>query len=377
MITLEPGHRGDRVSTVEVTHAPFITLHALQAFPPSALNRDDNNAVKQIVYGGSTRVRVSSGAGKRAIRVAMRDAAISGGHYGLRTTRFPALTTEILVSQYGRASDEAAVKVATVFGALKLKAGKAGTTSAPIFASPHFASATAAAIDTDWDGIGTQAPENVTAVARAALDVHNTVDLALFGRMLAEIPGTRVDGAAGVSHSFSVDPACIEPDFWSSVDDAAGQGHTASSNLGESTLAAPVLYRSAFLDRRQLRFNLSAATDPEQLAAAAERSFVEWFVRAVPMAKMRSSVAFTLPSLVVATCGDQVLSGAAAFSAPISGTQVLTAASAALLSTLARADEVIGDQVHVVMSTDPRIDAILKGPHHTRLSEFIDAIARQ
>jgi CRISPR system Cascade subunit CasC len=365
------------VSPVEVAHAPFVTLHALQAFPPSALNSDDNHAVKQIVYGGTTRVRVSSGAGKRAIRVAMRDAAISGGHYGLRTTRFPALITEILVSQYGRAADEAAVKVATVFSALRLKTGKAGTTSAPIFASPEFASSTAAAIEADWDRIGTKVPDDVTAVARAALDVHNTVDLALFGRMLAEIPGTRVDGAAGVSHSFSVDPACIEPDFWSTVDDAAAPGDTASSNLGEATLAAPVLYRSAFLDRRQLRLNLSAAADAEQLVAAAERSFVEWFVRAVPMAKKRSSVAFTLPSLVVATCGDQVLSGAAAFSAPISGTQVLAAASAALLATLARADEVIGGQVHVVLSTDPRIDAVVGGPHFTRLSDFIDGIARQ
>lgn len=176
------------MSTVEVAKAPFITLHALQAFPPSVLNRDDNNAVKQIVYGGTNRVRVSSGAGKRAIRVAMRDATISGGHYGLRTTRFPALTAEILVSQYGRNADEVAAKVATVFAALRLKAGKAGTTSAPIFASPQFASATAAAIEADWERIGSQSPENVTAAARAALDVYNTIDLALFGRMLAEIP---------------------------------------------------------------------------------------------------------------------------------------------------------------------------------------------
>lgn len=161
------------------------------------------------------------------------------------------------------------------------------------------------------------------------------------------------------------------------MDDAAGHGDTASSNLGESTLAAPVLYRSAFLDRRQLRFNLSAAVDPEQLAVAAERSFVEWFVRAVPTAKMRSSVAFTLPSLVVATCGDQVLSGAAAFSAPIHGTHVLAEASAALLATLARADEVIGRQVHVVLSTDALVDTIVEGPHLTRLRDFIDGIARQ
>jgi hypothetical protein len=30
-----------------------VTLHALQAFPPSLLNRDDNNAIKQITFGGA------------------------------------------------------------------------------------------------------------------------------------------------------------------------------------------------------------------------------------------------------------------------------------------------------------------------------------
>jgi CRISPR system Cascade subunit CasC len=363
------------MTVADVTHAPFVTLHALQAFPPSLLNRDDNNAVKQIVYGGTTRVRVSSGASKRAIRVAMREAAVTDGQYGLRTTRFPALTAEILANHYGRPADEAAAKTATVFAELKLKTNKAGNTSAPIFASPEFPTATAAAIAANWDRIGRDVPADVTAAARVALDVHSTVDLALFGRMLAEIPGTRVDGAAGVSHSFSVDPASIEPDFWSMVDDAAGYGDVASSNLGESSLTAPVLYRSAFLDRRQLRLNLSAAPAAEDLASESERAFVEWFVRAVPKAKQRSSVAATLPSLVVATCGSQVLSGAAAFSSPINGTSVLASASKALLACLTRADEVIAGQSHVVLSTDPVLDDVILGPHHTGLVDFIDAIA--
>ncbi|GAB7071504.1 type I-E CRISPR-associated protein Cas7/Cse4/CasC [Mycobacterium hodleri] len=362
------------MTVVDVTHMPFITLHALQAFPPSLLNRDDNHAAKQIVYGGTVRVRVSSGAGKRAIRVAMRDAAITGGQYGLRTTRFPTLTTELLVTQYGRPLPEAAAKTAMVFAELKLKANKSGNTAAPIFASPRFPAATAAAIDSDWDRIGAAVPPAITSAARAALDVHDTVDLALFGRMLAEIPGKRVDGAAGVSHSFSVDPASIEPDFWSTVDDAALDGDAASSNLGESFVTAPVLYRSAFLDRRQLRTNLSAAADPEQLAVAAERSFIEWFVRAVPVAKQRSSVAATLPSLVIATCGSQVLSGAAAFTSPINGSEILKSAAASLLATLGRSDEVIENQTHVMLSTDPGLDAVINGAHHTNLRDFIDSV---
>lgn len=357
-----------------VSIAPFVTLHALQAFPPSLLNRDDNNTVKQIVYGGVTRVRVSSSASKRAIRVAMRNASLDDGQYGLRSTRFPALTVELLVHLHKRAAVDAVAKTAAVFAELKLKTTKAGNTAAPIFASPRFPSSVAEAIDSHWDRIGTDVPADVTALARAALDVQNTVDLALFGRMLAEIPAGRVDGAAGVSHSFSVDPASVEPDFWSMVDDAAGPVDVTASNLGESSLTAPVLYRSAYLDRRQLRDNLAAAADVATLAVQSERSFIEWFVRAVPKAKQRSTVAATLPSLVVATCGPQVLSGAAAFITAVSGSGVLNYAAQALLASLARADLVVGGQHHVVLSTDPQLDTDVVGPHHTALSTFLDAV---
>ncbi|MDN5758980.1 MAG: type I-E CRISPR-associated protein Cas7/Cse4/CasC, partial [Tomitella sp.] len=196
----------------------FITLHAIHAMPASLLNRDDAGAAKRITFGGTSRLRVSSQAWKRAIRTSMRSTAIDGGVYGLRTTRFPQLTAQQLADTHGRDLDAATAKSAAVFNALKFKATDKGTTAVAIFATETLPTTVAAAIDAQWDAIGDDVPDDTVAAARAALDVDNTIDLALFGRMLAEVPvGGRIDGAAGVAHAFSVDPQAIEPDFYTAV----------------------------------------------------------------------------------------------------------------------------------------------------------------
>ncbi|KAA1248580.1 type I-E CRISPR-associated protein Cas7/Cse4/CasC [Mycobacterium simiae] len=367
------------MSTVCVA-APFVTLHALQAFPPSLLNRDDSNATKQITFGGSTRVRVSSAASKRAIRVGMRQHRIDGAEYGLRTSRFPSLTAAVLTGQFGRPADVAAAKTAALFRKLNLKATDEGDTAVMVFGREALPHMLATLIDTGWDEIGDDIAPQTIAAALAALDPGPAIDVALFGRMLAEIPiGGRVDGAAGVSHSFSVGVAAIEPDFWTAVDDAAGDGEPVSGNLGDSMVSAPILYRNASLDRRQLRANLAAAGDPdtvERLAGQAEASFVEWFIRAVPTAKQRSSVAATLPAVVVATLAPQVLSAATAFATPIAGPDVLGSATNALLASLDRCHHLIGAGEDIVLAGDPAVDTVLAGRDAvTSIAEFVEQVA--
>ncbi len=357
--------------------APFVTLHALQAFPPSLLNRDDTNTTKQIVFGGTPRVRVSSASGKRAIRSAMREHRIDGGEYGLRTNRFPALTAAVLAEQYGRPADAAAAKAAAIFRKLNLKATDKGDTAVMIFGHEEFPQTLAALINQAWDQIGDDAPADTITAALGALDPGRAVDIALFGRMLAEIPAGRIDGAAGVAHSFSVDAAAIEPDFWTAIDDAAPVGESASSNLGETMVSAPILYRSASLDRRQLRRNLATTgADTDELARTVEQSFVEWFIRAVPSAKQRTSVAATLPSVVAATLSTQVLSAAAAFTTPIPGPDVLGAATTALLATLDRCTDMIGGGEHVILAVDPAIDPHVGGrTSASSIAEFTATVA--
>lgn len=46
----------------------FIQLHFLTAFPAANLNRDDTGAPKTVMFGGATRLRISSQSLKRAWR---------------------------------------------------------------------------------------------------------------------------------------------------------------------------------------------------------------------------------------------------------------------------------------------------------------------
>ncbi|WP_072691449.1 type I-E CRISPR-associated protein Cas7/Cse4/CasC [Rhodococcus marinonascens] len=350
---------------IDTALAPFLALHVLQAVPASLLNRDDAGAIKKITADGVPRVRVSSQSWKRAIRIGVRTAAIEGGTFGLRTTRFPKLTADALAATHGIDPHRAAAVSAAVFTGLGLKANeKTGNTSVAVFASEQLPARVAAAIaehDTDItfdEKKGVLVPDPVLTAARAALDVDATIDLALFGRMLAEIPGSNVDGAASVAHAFSVDPLALEADFFTAVDDAAGVGEAVSSMLDTMDLAAPTLYRYVELDRRQLRTNLAAAsTDPavvENLALAAEAAFVEWTIRSLPASKKRSSAAHTLPILVLADTGTAVYSLADAFSPAIRGDQVAADAAARLLRHSAAARPFTGGET-TALTINPTI----------------------
>ncbi|QHE72599.1 CRISPR-associated protein, Cse4 family (plasmid) [Rhodococcus sp. WAY2] len=285
------------------------------------------------------------------------------------------LVAQHLATTHGRELDIATAKAAAVFTALKFKATDKGTTAASIFASESLPTQLGATIDAHWDSIGDTVPDDVVTAARAALDVDNTIDLALFGRMLAEIPvGGRIDGAVGVSHAFSVDPQAIEPDFFTAVDDAAPEGEAASGNLGVVQIAAPVLYRTAYLDRAQLRRNLAAAPDPERLAADAETAFIDWFIRAVPDSKQRSTVAATLPSLVVAVTGPQVLSAADAFADAVRSDNVVATATTRLVDAVTRhANFVPGITVERLARAADLPAAVADGAH-TRSADFIAAV---
>ncbi|MFZ2529770.1 MAG: type I-E CRISPR-associated protein Cas7/Cse4/CasC [Rhodococcus sp. (in: high G+C Gram-positive bacteria)] len=371
------------------TLSPFLALHVLQAVPSSLLNRDDVGAIKKITFGGVPRVRVSSQSWKRAIRTGIRTTAIDGGSFGLRTTRFPKLTADVLSTDHTLDPHRAAALTAAVFTGLGLKANeKTGNTAVAVFASEHLPRRVAAAIaehDTDFtfdEKNGVVVPPAVLAAARAALDVDATVDLALFGRMLAEIPAGNVDGAVSVAHAFSVDPLALEADFFTTVDDAADVGEPTSVMLDTVDLAAPTLYRYVELDRRQLRTNLAAAsTDPniiENLALAAEAAFVEWTIRSLPSAKKRSSAAHTLPILVLADTGTAVYSLADAFSPAIRGHHVALDAATRLLRHSAAA-RTFTHGATTALAINPTIGDSLNptGLHRaTDLDDFINKIRR-
>lgn len=336
------------------TTRTIINLHALHAVPSSLLNRDSFGAQKTITHGGVTRVRVSSQSWKRAIRTWIREQAVTGGAFAARTNRWPAATAEILTAEHGVELDVATAKALAVFKGLGFKTTDRGTTSASIYAHADTAARIAKVIAAHLDEIGDTVPGDVIDAARTALSVTNAVDLALFGRMLAEQPvGGRIDGAVSVDHAMSVDPAAIVEDFFTAVDDLTPEGEAVSGNLGVTDLSAPVFYRTASIDVEQLRRNLAGADDPDALTAAAVAVMIEAFANAVPSAKQRSSNAGTRPSLLVASVGPARLTAHNAFTAPIRSENVVADATVALFGVLKAQNRFGAPQTAVALAGDP------------------------
>ncbi|MFB7274105.1 type I-E CRISPR-associated protein Cas7/Cse4/CasC [Streptomyces sp. NPDC056244] len=178
-------------------------------------------------------------------------------------------------------------------------------------------------------------PKEVRAGVLAALAPAEAIDIALYGRFLAEIADSpNVDGAVQSGAAFTVHAAEEVDDFYSAADDAklrrkanaldyldavddGGAGMT-----GYQSLISGTFYRHAALDRQQLRVNLAlggmAPGRVETAARAAEQEFVEAFVNAVPAAKKNTTASTgSLPKLVLAFDGKRPFNYAAVFERPV------------------------------------------------------------
>ena len=99
------------------------------------------------------------------------------------------------------------------------------------------------------------------------------VDIAMFGRMLANKPEFNVEAACQVAHAFGVSETIVEDDFFTAVDDLrqasedAGAGH-----LGETGFGSALFYTYICIDKDLLVENLGG---DEALANQTIRAFTE------------------------------------------------------------------------------------------------------
>lgn len=327
----------------------IIDIYALQTVPPSNLNRDDTGSPKTAVYGGVTRARVSSQAWKRPTRVAFRETT-TPDKLGIRTKR----VVEVLSARIRTAGEgieqERAVELATaVLGALGIKLTKPRTKKGDdpkpeeagylVFLSSRQLD-TLAAVAAE-----AHASENATASItsrkkelRTLAQNENSIDVSLFGRMVADDTDLNVDAAAQVAHAISVHGVSAEADFFTAVDDekAADEEETDSgaAMLGIVEFNSSTLYRYATVDANRLLDNLGdvAAT------SAAVEAFVQGFVTSVPTGKQNTFAHRTLPELVVVNVRDtQPVNLVGAFEKAITGPDRVEKATEALAR---RANEV-------------------------------------
>ncbi|MFC4467748.1 type I-E CRISPR-associated protein Cas7/Cse4/CasC [Streptomyces xiangluensis] len=371
-------------TTPAYTGRQYLSLHLLETVVAALPVRDENGSPKAIVYGGVERNMITSQSRRRAERVHSRNRANSGtgalAHHtmGVRTREWALTTARALSDKHDWDHDRAVATARSVLEALGLKFGDPGKKTvanltkvllfAPSDAGDQIADHIHAHRDTlaEWTSAYLKAkqeaekpkrkkttgdstteepateagklpalPKDTRAAVLTALAPRDAIDIALYGRFLAEIADSpNVDGAIQTAHAFTVHESEQIDDFYAAADDAkidrkknaldfldaaddAGAGMT-----GYQSLISGTFYRHAALDRRQLRTNLRAAgmteADTEAAAVAAEKEFVTAFVDAFPEAKKNSTASTgTLPNLVLAFEGDRPFTYAATFQKPI------------------------------------------------------------
>ena len=297
----------------------YVDLHILQDIPPSNINRDDNGTPKQAIYGGANRLRVSSQAWKRATRLAFRD-SIDKSQLGVRTRQFVKLLSEELQAKgIDRVvADKVAVGTSTALG---ITVGKKETNLAYLlfFSRPQVDEIVRRILDR-IDVLAQLDGEKLVEEARA-IDVKeilgegHSLDVALFGRMVADIADLNIDAAVQVAHALSTHAVQTDFDYFTAVDDVQEASESGAGMISTVEFNSATLYRYATVGVHQLLSNLA------DLDATADGvvEFIKSFVLSMPAGHQTSFAPHTRPGFVgVVIREDQPVNLVSAFEKPIS-----------------------------------------------------------
>ncbi|HWV16179.1 MAG TPA: type I-E CRISPR-associated protein Cas7/Cse4/CasC [Cellvibrio sp.] len=318
----------------------FLQLHLLTSYPPANLNRDDLGRPKTAKMGGVDRLRVSSQSLKRTWRTSDVFAASLNEPLGERTKLFGTQIFLHLIKggvPFNKAV-ETAKQISGIFGKnesssdlKKMKDEDRGKYSSKLQKKW-------AARDKENMGIADYSVEQLNelevldisqlafvsieekqaayALANKVIqgdeikdnltvlrDTTSNVDIALFGRMLADTPSKNIEAACQVAHAISVHGVVIEDDYFTAVDDLNDNSNDAgAAHIGETGFAAGLFYSYICINRELLIENLNG---DKALADKAIQALTEAAVKVAPAGKQNSFGSHAYASYVRAELGNQ------------------------------------------------------------------------
>lgn len=286
-------------------HNLFLDIHVIQAVPPSNINRDDTGSPKTAQYGGVTRARVSSQSWKKA----MRDYFNANGIYanvGIRSLDIIKYIADKIQEKDSSKSDDEAIKLASE------TLEKAGVKSKDNRLKALFFMGSAQADKLAQAAIGGIVDKKELHVI---LKNNPAIDIALFGRMVADDPSLNEDASAQVAHAISTHAVQTEFDFFTATDDLAPKDNAGAGMLGTIEYNSSTLYRYANVAAHELVKQLENNKEATKNALIL---FVESFVKSMPTGKINTFANQTLPSaVVVALRSDRPVNLVAAFEKPV------------------------------------------------------------
>nr|HIL74690.1 type I-E CRISPR-associated protein Cas7/Cse4/CasC [Rhodospirillales bacterium] len=253
----------------------IIEFHIIQSFPVSCLNRDDVGSPKSAIVGGVQRARVSSQCWKRQVRLVMQNFGVKLAIRSKKVTDFVA-------------------KECTTLGANEEQASACGEEIAKAFSKDtlHFfteGEAQAFAIyaqEREFDSSKIKDKEIQKLSKKVINPAIDGLDIALFGRMVAQAAELNVEASCSFSHAISTHKVSSEVEFFTALDDLQTEENAGSAHMGSLEFNSATYYRYISLNLGQLYDSLAG----EDLSEAID-AFTKALFLAVPNARQTTQSA--------------------------------------------------------------------------------------
>lgn len=297
----------------------FLDIHVLQTVPPSNINRDDTGSPKTAQYGGVTRTRVSSQSWKKAIR----DYFLKNGdaeNVGIRSKNIPEYIAKEIRKINSSISEEDSIKMACdILREVKISCKKDKNTGkffteVLIFLSKFqlksLAEKAVSVYATEKKRSKKYSEEIIQTIKEG-----NTIDIALFGRMVATNIELNEDASCQVAHSISTHAVQTEFDFFTAVDDLAPEDNAGAGMLGTVEFNSSTLYRYANVAIHE--FNRQLDGRKEEVINSL-KLLIKAFAESMPTGKVNTFANQTVPQvLMINLRTDRPVSLVSAFENPV------------------------------------------------------------
>lgn len=311
----------------------FIQLHILTTYGAANLNRDDTGRPKTLRFGGSERLRISSQSLKRAFRTSDVFASHVADALGKRSSRFMGdLVARLIAAGIDPdVAEERAEAIINVDHLGKPRKDKRSQTEQLVHLGPDELQEIEALAER------LSRPQLPDLKTPASLKSKpRAVDIAMFGRMLADNPAFNVEAAVQVAHAFTTHTTFVEEDFFTAIDDLQPRdAETRGAGfIGIGQYGAGTFYLYVCINADLLLDNLSG---DRALAKSALTAMIEAAARVSPTGKQNSYASRAAASYIVQEIGTSMpRSLGAAFQVPVGqeGERDYLAASIARLTRL-------------------------------------------
>lgn len=294
----------------------YVDIHAIHTVPPCNLNRGQDGAPKTVMYGGVRRLRVSSQCWKHAIRKYFTEKLEMEN--GIRTKKYAELVEKRIMEIDPEINEKKAAKVANQFftklmkkKAEDLEKEEKENINVLLFLTNNEINQIASFC---LDSMKTK--KEIAEIAKAELIKQiqgvPSVDMALFGRMVAIAPDCNVDACCQVAYAISTHEIDTEMDDFTAIDDMQGEDEAGETHLDTVEFASATLYRYATIDVTSLMELI------DERAFDAVKAFLDAFICSMPEGKKNSFAPNTRPIMVyTAIRTDAPVSLADAFCKPV------------------------------------------------------------